>query len=77
MKHHVSIQFFATLTKFTPPNHQNYPVDDGATVMDILTELNVPVDDIRLVFVNGVKGEFSSILREGDRIGVFPPVGGG
>jgi molybdopterin converting factor small subunit len=77
MKHHISIQFFATLSPFTPANHQNYPVDDGATVMDVLKELNVPVKDIRLVFVNGVKGEFSSILQNGDRIGVFPPVGGG
>ncbi len=77
MKNHVSIQFFATLAKFTPADHTDYPVDEGATVMDVLAALKVPMKDIRLVFVNGVKGDFADVLRDGDRIGIFPPVGGG
>jgi hypothetical protein len=34
-QHHVSIPFFATLSKFTPDNHKTYPVADEATVMTV------------------------------------------
>lgn len=77
MKNRVSINLFATLANFTPANAENYPVAPGSSVQDVLVELDVPIEEVKLIFINGVKGDFSSILQDGDRIGVFPPIGGG
>lgn len=77
MKNRVSIHLFATLAKFTPVNAENYPVAPGSSVQDLLVELDVPLEEVKLIFINGIKGELSSIVQDGDRIGVFPPIGGG
>jgi molybdopterin converting factor small subunit len=46
-------------------------------VKHLLEKLGVPEDDVRLIFINGIKGNLTSILTDGDRLGIFPPVGGG
>jgi molybdopterin converting factor small subunit len=42
-----------------------------------LTALGVPLEEVQLVFVNGTKKEMDTVLTGGERVGVFPPVGGG
>lgn len=74
---HISIHLFATLANFQPDNADKYPIEPGTSVQDILIKLRVPLEDVRLVFINGVKGAMGSIPQDGDRVGVFPPVGGG
>jgi molybdopterin converting factor small subunit len=39
--------------------------------------LNIPSDQIKLVFLNGEHVDPDAVLKEGSRLGVFPPVGGG
>jgi molybdopterin converting factor small subunit len=34
-------------------------------------------DEIHIILINGVHGTLDSELNDGDRLGVFPPVGGG
>ncbi|MCF8067378.1 MAG: MoaD/ThiS family protein [Desulfobacterales bacterium] len=73
----ISINLFASLGRFTPPGGNNYSVDDETTVQILLEKLGVPLDEAKLVFVNGIKSGLNSILKDGDRVGIFPPVGGG
>lgn len=73
----VSIQFFATLKHLTPPSADRYPIAPGSTVGDLLKQIGVPSDHAKLIFINGVKGSLASRLNGGERIGIFPPVGGG
>jgi hypothetical protein len=42
-----------------------------------LEQLKIPPDSIKLVFLNGVHANGDEILKDGDRIGAFPPIGGG
>jgi molybdopterin converting factor small subunit len=50
---------------------------DGATVGQLIEHLRLPADEVKVTFVNGiVRGEEHS-LSDGDKVGVFPPVGGG
>ncbi len=49
----------------------------GATVADIVANLDLPKEQVKLIFINGRKAELSTVLQEGDRLGLFPPVGGG
>lgn len=74
---HITINLFATLKKYTPESSDSYPVKSGITVKKLLEELCVPEEDVRLIFIDGVKHDLSAILNGGERVGIFPAVGGG
>jgi len=75
MTTHITIKLFATLNKYTPAT-ETYPVKPGTMLSDLLQQLGVPVDEVKLIFINGKKGDLTSTLQGGERVGVFPPVGG-
>jgi molybdopterin converting factor small subunit len=77
MSIHVQLKFFASLGHLTPPNADQFPLSSGQTIQDLLVTLDVPLDEVQLVFVNGVKQDMTYSLKDGDRIGIFPPIGGG
>ena len=74
---HITINLFATLKKFTPVSSDSYPVKPGMSVKTLLEELCVPEDEVKLVFVDGVKHDLATVLKGGERVGIFPAVGGG
>jgi molybdopterin converting factor small subunit len=39
--------------------------------------LPIPRELARVVFVNGIRQEPDWVLREGDEVGIFPPIAGG
>ena len=77
LKAHIQIKLFASLQKYTPPSADNYPIEGDQTVLGVLENLSVPLEHAKLIFINGVKSELSSKLKGGERVGIFPPVGGG
>lgn len=74
---YITLKLFATLGKFTPEGAENYPISPGTRIRDIINRLGIPEDKAKLIFINGIKGEIDSTLHGGERIGIFPPVGGG
>lgn len=74
---HISINLFATLASFQPQNAERYALEAGTTVQAVLLELGVPLKDVQIVFINGVKAELDATPQDGDRVGIFPAVGGG
>ena len=50
---------------------------DGATVLEIANKLQIKPDDISIAMINGVSSELHDVLKEGDTLVLFPPVGGG
>jgi len=77
MKSQIQLKLFATLHEFTPPSADNYIIDQGISIFDLLEQIKVPREKAKLVFINGVKAELTSTLGGGERVGIFPPVGGG
>ena len=77
MESHIQIKLFASLQKFMPATADNYPIEAGITVGTLLEQLDIPQDMIKLVFIDNVRSELTSILKGGERVGIFPPVGGG
>lgn len=73
----VQIKLFATLKRLAPLNADRYPIEPGTTVQDVVEQIGIPINQAKLVFINNRKGTLSSMLSDGDRIGIFPPVGGG
>jgi len=73
----ITLKLFASLGKFTPDSAHNYPVEPGTSVRDLIAGLKIPEEKAKLIFIDGIKGELDSTLNGGERIGLFPPVGGG
>ena len=73
----IDLRLFATLQKFSPDNSEVFPIIPGTTIRDVLEKINVPVEKAKLIFVNGLKKDLDVELVGGERVGVFPPVGGG
>jgi len=73
----ITLKPFAALGKFTPDSADKYPVEPGTSVRDLIAGLKIPEEKAKLIFIDGVKGELDSTLNGGERIGIFPPVGGG
>jgi sulfur-carrier protein len=77
----IEIRLFASLAPFAQnplvSANGTMALDSPATIRDAVTRLGVPEDNIKLVFKNGVHASLDSDLGEGDRVGIFPPIGGG
>ena len=77
----VHVKLFATLRQYKPGLGigEAFPVDlpDDATVGDLVRHLDLPKDQVKLVFVNGLFKGLDHLLADGDEVGIFPPVGGG
>lgn len=52
-------------------------VEPGQTVAEVLRRLGVPSEQTRIIFVNHRAGSLSQPLEGGERIGIFPAIGGG
>jgi molybdopterin converting factor small subunit len=77
MKTRIQLKLFADLSAYTPPAADDFPIEAGTTVRRLLEDLGIPVRKIRLIFINHIKSDSDSILRGGERVGIFPPIGGG
>jgi molybdopterin synthase sulfur carrier subunit len=77
MKVHININLCATLRKFVPECAETYPIERGITVGGLLEHLGVPQDDVKFIFISGRRGDVSSALYGGERVTIFPIVGGG
>jgi molybdopterin synthase sulfur carrier subunit len=78
----VEIKLCASLAKYAPdkPGSQgtvSINVPEGKTIGEMLEGLKVPLEFVKIVFLNGVHSDMNQPLKEGDRVGVFPPVAGG
>ncbi|MGD8366506.1 MAG: MoaD/ThiS family protein [Desulfobacterales bacterium] len=73
----IRIKLFATLAPKLPADADRYPIGEQTSVADVLADLQIPENQAKLIFVNGRKTAKDVRLEDGDRLGVFPPVGGG
>ena len=73
----IQLKLYATLRKFMPGDDNEINIEPGSSVRDILKRLGIPSTEAKLVFINGKRGAIDTILMGGERLGIFPPVGGG
>lgn len=77
----VYVKLYATLTKYAGGGvmHEAMSVElpEGSAVRDLYGRLGIPEDEIKTTFVNASIRPSDHELREGDEVGIFPPVGGG
>jgi molybdopterin converting factor small subunit len=73
----IDLRLYATLGIHTPDNASRFPIRKSMTIEQLLDLLPMTIEDAKLIFVNGIRAELSTQLHGGERVGIFPPVGGG
>ncbi len=73
---HVTFRFYAELNDFLPPERRMtafpHAVFLRASVKDVIESLGVPHTEVDLILVNSVPVGFTYLVRDGDRISVYP-----
>jgi molybdopterin converting factor small subunit len=75
----VGLKCFATLAETDRCDYRNSTsktLPDGSTVRDLLVQGGIDEKDVKLIFVNGQKASLDTVLKQGDQVGLSPPVGG-
>lgn len=69
-------RFYAELNDFLPQERRfvtfTYPFDLSPSVKDAIEALGVPHTEVDLILANGESVDFSYVLRDDDRISVYP-----
>jgi molybdopterin converting factor small subunit len=52
-------------------------IRSGVCVRDVAENLKIPLEDVRVIMVNGAAATWETPLQPDDRVAFFPPVGGG
>lgn len=77
----IEVKLYAGLEKAVGRTSEDravsHPITAGMTVRQVLVDLGVPLDQAKLILVNGRHADTTTELSSGDRLVVFPPVGGG
>ncbi len=71
-----SVRLYAELNDFLPAAMQGrevaVPLPENASVRSVLDHLEIPVDHVDLVLVNGRTSDLSAPLKDGDRVSAYP-----
>ena len=82
----VEVRMFMEYRQYLPEDavegKTQVTVEEGITVDGLLTQLGIPLDEPKILVINGIShGACGSVpghkLKDGDVVSIFPPVGGG
>ncbi|ADG82983.1 MoaD/ThiS family protein [Thermincola potens] len=77
----LEVRLFAGLHKYVEGTKSGEPftvhAGENATIADLLKQLGIPEKAAFVTLVNGSASPASTVLKDRDRVGIFPPVGGG
>ncbi|MBO8168212.1 MAG: MoaD/ThiS family protein [Thermoanaerobacteraceae bacterium] len=76
----LEVRLFANLRDYLPKDSKGQvkvELPEGSTAADLIKHLNIPRDLPLIIMVNGRREPENHVLQDGDRVGIFPPVGGG
>jgi len=77
----VTVKLYATLSRYRQGERAGTPFEiellEGATLQSLIDQIKIPIEETRITFVNGIIQEPDWKLKDGDEVGIFPPIGGG
>lgn len=77
----IEIHLFASLAAYLPAGSVDksflMEVNDNASIKEVILKTAIPRDSIKLIFLNGKHASDNEMVKDGDRVGIFPPIGGG
>lgn len=73
----VTIKLHASLRPYGRSDSNNglftLETAEKATVREVIQELGIPPEKVRMILLNGRGVDSESILSDGDRVALFPP----
>lgn len=72
----VEVRLFATFREGREKK-QVLTLAEGTEISEVLNRLNINVEEVSILLLNGIDGPVDRRLNDGDVIAIFPPVGGG
>jgi len=77
----IELCLYASLGRYLPGKKEGncciVEVEPGTTIRELLLRLHIPPEARRIIFLNGIHARGDEVLKDGDRVGAFPPVAGG
>lgn len=76
----IEVRLYATLRRHSAQasgGTVSVEVPEAINMWELVGMLNIPGEEIKLIMVNGKQADWHTILADSDRVGLFPPVGGG
>lgn len=52
-------------------------LSEGTTIHDLINSLDIGVKEAAIIFINGIHAELDAVIKHGDEVAIFPPIGGG
>lgn len=72
----VEVRLFATLREGRGKVLQAV-YEEPVRPRDVIGRLGIQEKDVAILLINGRDGLMDTLLKEGDKVSIFPPVGGG
>ena len=72
----IEVRLFATLREGRG-KVQMLDATDIAVAGDIIRRLEIPVEEVAILLINGFHQKPETPVKDGDIVAIFPPVGGG
>lgn len=77
----IEVRLFAYLRGLFPSESRGVKkidIKNCLTIDHLMDEVGIVEKEIMIVMINGIrKLDYNESLKEGDRVSIFPPVGGG
>ncbi len=73
----IQLELQTSLKRFHPAAHESYPIEPGLRVRDLMEKLGIPEYEVNLVFIDGGLSNLDSTINGGERVVLYPPLGGG
>ena len=77
----VEVRLYATLRQYAPAiavaGVFAAVLSERSTITELLRVINIAPAEVHMIMVNGVGVTLEHVIHENDRVGLFPPVGGG
>jgi sulfur carrier protein ThiS len=77
----IEMNLYASLSRYAPDRSSGkrfvMEITEGTKIRDLLAQMKLPKEAVKIIFLNGVHASADATLRDGDRLGIFPPVAGG
>lgn len=72
----VNVKLFATLREGRFKQEVT-ELENSSSVLDVLKKYELPLEEVAICLVNGRDADNEHVLKNGDTVSLFPPVGGG
>lgn len=77
----IRVKMIANYRETLPPEAKNgiveLDVPAGATVYDVISRFDIPLNDESVIVLNGLTVDMSTPLQEGDMVTAFSAIAGG